>query len=61
MSVSVQVFGRLQVRIIHPLGRPAFEKRQGRKSRSVGRNRISAFGGKSGNGPLRMSAALLGL
>jgi hypothetical protein len=39
MSVHVQVFGRRQRRAIHALRRPAFEKRQGTKSREVGLGR----------------------
>jgi hypothetical protein len=46
-SGFVQVFGRRQRRAIHALRRPAFEKRQGTKSRevrSVGRAAGSAMG-----------------
>jgi hypothetical protein len=38
-SGFVQVFGRRQRRAIHALRRPAFEKRQGTKSREVGLGR----------------------
>jgi hypothetical protein len=36
MSAPVQVFGRRQDEAVHALMRPAFEKRQGTKSREVG-------------------------
>jgi len=41
MSGIVQVFGRRNAKIIHALWRPASEKRQGTKSRGVGRRRCS--------------------
>src|SRR6266545_5037585 len=41
MSPVVQVFGRRNAKIIHALWRPASEKRQGTKSRGVGRRRCS--------------------
>jgi hypothetical protein len=50
-SGFVQVFGRRQRRAIHALRRPAFEKRQGTKSReirSVGLCRGLSYGDLSG-------------
>ncbi len=48
----VQVFGRRHDEAIDALMRPAFEKRQGRKSRDVGHSRAAAlwgFGRKVGH------------
>jgi len=39
MTAYAQVFGRRNAEIIHALGRPASEKRQGTKSRGVGHRR----------------------
>ena len=41
----VQVFGRRHDEAIHALMRPAFEKRQGRKSRDVGHCSAAALWG----------------
>ena len=41
MSAVVQVFGRRHAETLDALGRPASEKRQGRKSRSVVQRRCS--------------------
>jgi hypothetical protein len=44
-SVLVQVFGRRNAEAVHAPWRPASEKRQGRKSRWVGRRRCSGLYG----------------